>query len=202
MKDKGRKWALLLSILVAALVFASILPRVLKREERPFRVEIPIQKEAKEIRLYFSSPEMKGFVPQTLYIEGGRSLVDETRSALNGLIKGPKDEDLVPTIPPGTKIREVYISRGVAYPDFSRDLVKNHWGGTTGELHTVYSIVNTLVLNFDEIERVQLLIEGKEIKTLCGHLDLSRPLGPAPELISQTGGRDAKKEKREEIETP
>jgi hypothetical protein len=62
--------------------------------------------------------------------------------------------------------------------------------------------VNTLVLNFDEIERVQLLIEGKEIKTLCGHLDLSRPLGPAPELISQTGGRDAKKEKREEIETP
>ena len=38
---------------------------------------------------------------------------------------------------------------------------------------TIYSIVNTLVLNMEEIRWVKLLIGGQEAATLAGHVDLS-----------------------------
>ena len=41
---------------------------------------------------------------------------------------------------------------------------------------TIWSIVNTLVLNVPEIEAVKILIGGGEAETLAGHIDLSRPL--------------------------
>jgi germination protein M len=59
--------------------------------------------------------------------------------------------------------------------DFSRELQTLHTGGTTGEILTVYSIVNTLTMNFKEVERVQILIDGDEVETLVGHLDLEQP---------------------------
>jgi hypothetical protein len=49
---------------------------------------------------------------------------------------------------------------------------------------TVYSIVNTAVANLDGIERVQILVEGKEVETLAGHLDLSKPLLPDMKWMS------------------
>ena len=52
----------------------------------------------------------------------------------------------------------------------------NHPGGTTNEMLTVYALVNTLTSNLPAITGVQLLIDGKEIDTLAGHLDLRRPI--------------------------
>ena len=40
---------------------------------------------------------------------------------------------------------------------------------------TVYAIVNTILLNFDEVTKVKILIEGKSIDTLAGHIDCSEP---------------------------
>ena len=42
----------------------------------------------------------------------------------------------------------------------------------------VYSIVNTVAVNFPRIKRVRLLLGGKEVATLKGHLDLREPLVP------------------------
>jgi hypothetical protein len=36
-------------------------------------------------------------------------------------------------------------------------------------------MVNTLALNIPEIEAVKILIEGREAKTLAGHIDIRRP---------------------------
>jgi hypothetical protein len=52
---------------------------------------------------------------------------------------------------------------------------------------TVYSVVNSLALNFPEVKRVQFLVEGKEIETITGHLSLIRPLSPRPDLIKSPG---------------
>ena len=41
---------------------------------------------------------------------------------------------------------------------------------------TVYTIVNALTVNLPAITRVQLLVDGKEVDTLVGHVDLRRPL--------------------------
>ena len=81
-------------------------------------------------------------------------------------------------IPQGTLLNEVYIdSHQTAYLDFSKHLTDGHIGGTTAERLTVMAILKTVFDAFpNEIKQVQILIDGNEVKTLAGHLNLSQPL--------------------------
>ena len=84
---------------------------------------------------------------------------------------------LVSAIPPGTTLRAVFITRtGDAYVDLSREARAAHPGGTVNELLTVYTIVNALTVNLPAVTAVQVLVDGKEVDTLSGHVDLRRPL--------------------------
>ncbi len=60
--------------------------------------------------------------------------------------------------------------------DLSADARIRHTGGALDELFTVYTIVNVLTANLPAVTRVQILIEGKEVDTLAGHVDLRHPL--------------------------
>ena len=40
----------------------------------------------------------------------------------------------------------------------------------------MYSIVNTLTDNLPAITAVQLLVDGRQVDTLAGHVDVRRPL--------------------------
>jgi len=60
--------------------------------------------------------------------------------------------------------------------DFSPEFASAHPGGSTTELLTVYTIVNALTTNLPVVTSVQLLVNGKELDTLAGHVDLRRPL--------------------------
>jgi spore germination protein GerM len=86
-------------------------------------------------------------------------------------------EPLVSAIPRGTTLRAVFITKsGDAYVDLSREARTAHPGGTVNELLTVYTIVNALTANLPAVTAVQLLVDGKEVDTLSGHVDLRRPL--------------------------
>ena len=82
------------------------------------------------------------------------------------------------TIPRGTLLNESYIdTQQTAYLDFSNHLSDGHIGGTTAELLTITAILKTVFDAFpDDIKQVQILIDGEEVKTLAGHLNLSQPL--------------------------
>ena len=81
-------------------------------------------------------------------------------------------------IPAGTTLRALFITEGgEAYVDLSRELAAAHPGGSMNELLTVYTIVNALTVNLPAVTSVQLLVDGKEVETLAGHVDLRRPLG-------------------------
>jgi len=101
-------------------------------------------------------------------LEFGRSIVE-------ALIKGPQ-KGLIRTIPAGTELRAIYIGPDdVCYVDLSESIVKKHPGGTNLELLTIYSMVNSLILNVSEIKRVKILIDGNEAPTLAGHINLGFP---------------------------
>ena len=51
-----------------------------------------------------------------------------------------------------------------------------HPGGSLNELLTVYAIVNAVTANLPAVQRVQILVDGKEADTIAGHVDLRRPL--------------------------
>lgn len=61
-------------------------------------------------------------------------------------------------------------------PEFLMDKIGRM--GSTQEMLTVYSLVNTVAMGSEAVERVVLLIDGKQPTTLAGHVDLTRPLRP------------------------
>jgi hypothetical protein len=89
----------------------------------------------------------------------------------------PVVEPLISAIPPGTALRAVFITDGgEAYVDLSREVSTAHPGGTVNELLTVYTLVNALTTNLPAVTAVQVLVDGKAVETLCGHVDLRRPI--------------------------
>ena len=90
-------------------------------------------------------------------------------------------------IPPGTTLRAFYITeRGDAFVDLSPEVSTMHAGGSTNELLTVYAIVNAVTANLSSVERVQILIGGKQADTLAGHVDLRRPFERDTSLVRGT----------------
>jgi spore germination protein GerM len=101
-------------------------------------------------------------------IEFGKVIVE-------ALIDGPRT-GLMRTIPEDTKLKAFYNTQdGTAYVDLSDNVKDGHPGGAKTELFTIYSVVNSLVLNIPEIHAVKFLINGKESMTLNGHIDLRSP---------------------------
>jgi spore germination protein GerM len=106
----------------------------------------------------------------------GASPVEQAREIISAQI-APVVEPLVSAVPPGTTLRAVFITEaGEAYVDLSRDVVASHPGGTINELLSVYTLVNALTENLPAVTAVQVLVDGKEVETLAGHIDLRRPL--------------------------
>ena len=106
----------------------------------------------------------------------GEGPVEQAREIITAQI-APVVEPLVSAVPPGTTLRAVFITDGgEAFVDVSREIVSAHPGGTLGELLTVYTLVNALTENLPVVTAVQVLVDGKEVETLSGHIDLRRPL--------------------------
>lgn len=104
------------------------------------------------------------------------SPIDQARRLIESLLK-PADAPLLQPIPAGTTLRAVFLTeRGEAYVDFSPEISTKHPGGSLDELLTVYAIVDTLTVNLPAIAQVQILVNGREVDTLAGHVDLRRPL--------------------------
>jgi len=106
----------------------------------------------------------------------GEGTVQQAKEIINAQI-APVTPPLVSAIPAGTTLRALFITaKGDAYVDLSREIMTGHTGGTVDELLTVYTIVNALTANLPAVSGVQLLVDGKEVETLAGHVDLRRPL--------------------------
>ena len=72
----------------------------------------------------------------------------------------------------------------VAYVNFSKEFRTKHWGGTTGESHTIYSVVNSLT-ELDGIDKVQFLLDGDNMDSLAGHMETSEPLEPNMSMVQE-----------------
>ena len=112
----------------------------------------------------------------------GEGTVEQAKRIIEAQLSAPPAAH-VSAIPTGTQLRTVFLSGGDAYIDLSAEVQKNHPGGTTNEILTVYTLVNALTSNLPAINGVQILVEGKEVETLAGHLDLRRPIEHDPHLI-------------------
>jgi hypothetical protein len=143
------------------------------------------QPELKTVKLFFLSEQDGLLHGEDREIFPDSSLVFEMKQTIEELLKG-SNNGLVSPFPPGTKLREIFFSEdGIAYVDFSREVQDQHISGVSAEVETVYSVVNSLAYNFQEVKRVFILVDGNGKDTLKGHVDISRPLLPMYDLIVQ-----------------
>jgi spore germination protein GerM len=131
-------------------------------------------------------PDGLGLEPVTREVPFAESTADQARRILEAMAGAPRD-GVTSAIPQGVAVRGVYLGEhGEAYVDFTTSLRANHPGGSLNELLTVYAIVSTLTTNLPAITAVQILIDGHEVDTLAGHVDLRRPL-PASAQWTERG---------------
>jgi spore germination protein GerM len=108
--------------------------------------------------------------------------IDQAREILNAQM-APPAPPLVSAIPAGTSLRALFITpQGQAFVDLSPEVAGGHPGGSVSELLTIYTVVHALTLNLPAVTSVQLLVDGKEVDTLAGHVDLRRPLAKSGDL--------------------
>lgn len=134
------------------------------------------------IKVYYPDDNGMKLVAETRTIEATQA--GKYKAALESLLSGTKEKGVITIIPKKAKLKSVEVKNGVATVDFNEDLVKNFAGGSTGEEMLVGSIVNTLT-EFPEVKAVQILLEGKKVDSLAGHLDTSEPLKRMTELLKK-----------------
>ena len=133
--------------------------------------------------LYFSDSNERFLVPEVRYLPKKMNVADQVADLVRALIKGPNTK-LIETFPRKTTLKGVEIKGdGTALINFERDLVTLHPGGSASEIMTIYSLTNTITLNVPSIQKVKILIDGKEAETLKGHIDIRDPFTTNSELI-------------------
>jgi hypothetical protein len=175
-------YAVLAVTLAAALLFLVIVvPRWLATEPADQPGAGPVPAAAAAIRriharLFYVAGDGQHLAPVDQEIAFGEGAAEQARRIVEAQL-GPAPAPYASAIPAGTTLRALYLTeRGEAHVDLSAEASTAHPGGTTNEILTVYAIVNALTVNLPAIANVQLLVDGQEVDTLAGHVDLRRPL--------------------------
>ncbi len=138
-----------------------------------------------EVTVYFikSAPTEFYLVPQKRKVAAGGDLL---RKALEELVKGPYvNGGLDPALPKGSKLLDVRVEGERAVVDFNAATQKNLNVGSSVEALVIAAIVNTAT-EFPNIKEVQILIEGKKVESLAGHIEATKPFTRNEKVIRTT----------------
>jgi spore germination protein GerM len=149
----------------------------------------PLTKEFVVYRVQKNGEEI--LIPEKVRYAAGKKSREE--GALEALINtDPVSKQLTNLFPPGTQVISVKVSNDLATVDFNQNFA-SRGQGSFNERMMVNAVVCALT-EFPEIKKVKFLVEGKEIDTISGHMDLLDPLTRNPDVLHKPGNKD-KKEK-------
>jgi len=132
--------------------------------------------------LFYVTEDGMSLSPVQREVPFGATVADQARAIVEAQIAA--SPPLLSAIPADTKLRQVFVTdRGDAFVDLSGDVTAKHAGGALDEILTVYAIVDALTVNLPAITRVQILVDGKEVDTLAGHVDLRHPLAKSMDWV-------------------
>ncbi len=179
-------------IVVAAGIYyyMAVLGKGLEPLRRPTRPPSVTVTEQRKMVLYLPRETKDGFVlaPVTKTVEEKGGVLD---AAVRALLATNRGSGLAANlIPQGTRLLEpVKVEKGVATVNLSKEFVDNFAGGSDLEGLTLNSIVATVIDSSGrKASRVKIEVEGKTVESLGGHLDLTQPLTPDPEIVKSEKG--------------
>jgi spore germination protein GerM len=133
--------------------------------------------------LFYVGPDGTSLLQTPREVAYGATTAEQARAIVAAQIASAPP--LLSAVPPDTRLRDVFVTaKGDAFVDLSGEVRTKHTGGSLDEILTVYTIVNALTVNLPAITRVQILIDGKEVDTLAGHVDLRHPLAKSLEWVA------------------
>ena len=138
--------------------------------------------------LYFPNSEMSYLIPisRAMSQHDYKQLSSRVRGLISGLMPNETDS-AVNIFPEGITeedLLSISVSGDTAYVDFSIKISTLCDYGAESEKMLIYSLVNTLT-ELKSIKKVQILVDGRIFKTLCGHLSIQEPLLPNPGIIQR-----------------
>ncbi|MCP4292307.1 MAG: GerMN domain-containing protein [bacterium] len=134
----------------------------------------------RSVVLVFPQWDATGYVTEERQISSRDRAGEDLLSLMQQLCQGPAISGSVSPIPEGCVANAAFINpedKAVVL-DFSQELVTGHPGGSAAEAATLTSILRTVALNFPETRRCVILVDGAQVETLAGHLNLDRPFDP------------------------
>lgn len=180
--DSSKKRIILISLISIAVIgiiilLLSLIKVNFDEEEVDFlAVDSTSVIETKPVSLFFVSRDGMTYRTENTEIVVSEDICKELESVIIELIEGPSSDSLYCSIPKSSEINAIYIDNsGILFIDFSESFLSNHCQGTSCEVATIKTLLKTTAFNFSEISQLQILVEGKPVDTIGGHLDVSRP---------------------------
>ena len=134
--------------------------------------------------LYFVAEDGVSLVGVAHDVPLGGTPVAQARALVEAQLATEPVAPLLRAVPKDVTVRGVFLpGRDDAYVDLDSAFVKGLPGGSHNELLAAYAIVSVLTTNLSPVARVQILIDGREVETLAGHVDLREPLRKNEGLI-------------------
>jgi len=133
------------------------------------------------VELYFPSRSGR-LATENRDVPQGAGSAERLQAVVESLIAGPTGESTgdgtFSPLPEAVEVGSIHVSdEGVAYVDLlSTEHASPPATGTRDELLSVYSIVNSLLINTPEVEAIVLLWNGQQLESFAGHIDTTRPL--------------------------
>ncbi len=127
--------------------------------------------------LYFVADDGVSLVGVPHEVPLGDTPVAQARALIEAQLNTDPPEPLARAVPANVAVRGVFLpGRDEAYVDLESTFASTLPGGSHNEMLAVYAIVSVLTTNLSPIGRVQILLDGHEVETLAGHVDLREPL--------------------------
>ncbi|MDD2541574.1 MAG: GerMN domain-containing protein, partial [Desulfuromonadaceae bacterium] len=98
------------------------------------------------------------------------------KRVLDELLNGPVGE-FEEAVPEGTIVESVRMEGDLATIEFNHMFSDAMLSGSSAEMLAVYAVVDTVAVNFPQIQKVKIDIDGTK-EVILHHLDLSEPLLP------------------------
>jgi len=205
--SKRAAWALLiLSAAAVVLLFVFARERAENRRRRqggpvvrprsaaPLRLAPtplpPPPAEKTRVTLFFVAKDDGTLRPEERDVDKPTDAVGFARTIMREEIAGPKDPLLLSALPPGMTLRNAFVpGDGRVVVDVNVDPAWARSAGAEEELACVGAVVNAMLQNIAQTDRVQILVNGSAVETLAGHVDLSRPIPAMKDVLG--GGADA-----------
>ena len=134
----------------------------------------PTTEDLFSLRIYYPAGDHLEMLEKKLPRRSRSTAVAE--AVIEEFFKGAPDNK-TPSVPQNVKLLGLYKDAGqVLYIDLSDELRRNFQGDALSEYLLLKALYESLISNLQDFQDFKILIEGRELETLGGHIYLKYPL--------------------------